>query len=123
MRITLERFHRVSSRGTIVRLTLVAIMGTAAPALSQHLQSFEVIPLIGARLGGTFNGQPDSPETVEATLDDTPSYGVATGIRFDDFSLIEFRWTQSTSALQVGAPFVLLDASVGDFTWTPLSPR
>jgi hypothetical protein len=118
MRFTLEHFHRISSRGTIVCLALVAIMGTAAPARSQYLeiQSFEVAPLIGVRMGGTFNIQPDAPQPVEATLDDAASYGFSAGIRFDDFSLIEFRWTQSTSALQFGAPFGFLDASIGDVT-------
>jgi hypothetical protein len=29
------------------------------------------------------------------------SYGVAAGIRFDDFSVIEFRWTRASSDLEV----------------------
>ena len=38
------------------------------------------------------------------------------GVRFDDFSLIEFRWTRSTSALRFGAPFAFLRAAIGDVT-------
>ena len=115
MGITFERLRRVSSRGTVVCLTL-AILGAAAPARAQYLQiqSFEVTPLIGVRLGGTFDIQPDSPTSVEATLEDAASYGFSAGVRFDDFSLFEVRWTQSTSALRFGAPFGFLGASVGD---------
>lgn len=118
MGITLERFHRVSSRRTVFCLTLVAVLGAAAPARSQYLeiQSFEVTPFIGARLGGSFDIQPDEPASVEAMLEDSASYGFSAGVRFDDFSLFEFRWTQSTSALRFGAPFGFLGASVGDVT-------
>ena len=116
MRIPLEHFHRVSSRGTIVCLTLVAILAGAAPARAQYveIQSFEVTPFIGARLGGTFDLQPDGLGLVEATLKDATSYGVSAGVRFDDFSLVEFRWTQSTSTLRFDAPVAFLGASVGD---------
>ena len=56
MRIPLERCHRVSARRTVVCLTLVAILAAAAPARAQYveIQSIEVTPLVGARLGGTF---------------------------------------------------------------------
>jgi hypothetical protein len=62
MGITLERFHRVSSRGTVACLTLVAILGAAAPARSISRSSrFEVTPIMEAWLGGTFEIQPDGP--------------------------------------------------------------
>jgi hypothetical protein len=117
MRTLLERCRRVSSRGPVVCLTLVASLA-AAPARAQYveIQSFEVTPFIGARLGGTFNIQPDGPAPVEATLKDAASYGLSAGVRFDDFSLIEFRWMQSTSELRFGAPFAFLGPSVGDVT-------
>jgi len=94
------------------------MLGAAAPARAQYLeiQSFEVTPLVGARLGGTFDIQPDGPAPVEATLEDARSYGFSAGVRFDDFSLVEFRWTQSTSMLRFGAPFGFLGTSVGDVT-------
>jgi len=118
MRTPLERVPRVSSRAPVVCLTLVASLAAAAPAGAQYvaIQSFEVTPFIGARLGGTFDLQPDGLGLVEATLKDATSYGVSAGVRFDDFSLIEFRWTQATSALRVGAPFAFLAASIGDVT-------
>jgi hypothetical protein len=118
MRIPLERFHPVSSRGPVVCLMLVAIWPPAAPARAQYveIQSFEVTPFFGARLGGTFDIQPDGPEQIEATLKDAASYGFSAGVRFDDLSLVEFRWTQATSTLRFGAPFAFLGASIGDVT-------
>ena len=98
----------------IVCLTLVAILAGAAPARAQYveIQSFELTPFIGARLGGTFDIQPDGAAQIEATLKDATSYGFSAGVRFDDFSLVEFRWTQSASTLRFDAPFAFL--SVGD---------
>lgn len=117
MGIPFERFHRISSIGTIFCLTLVAIL-TAAPARAQYvqIQSFEVTPFIGARLEGSFHIQPDGAAPIEATLTDATSYGFSAGVRFDDFSLIEFRWARATSALRFGAPFVSLGPSLGDVT-------
>jgi len=117
MGITFERLTRVSSRAAVACLTL-AFLGVAAPARAQYvqIQSFEVTPVVGLRLGGTFDIQPDAPASVEARLEDAASYGFSAGVRFDDFSLIEFRWTQATSTLRFGAPFGFLGASVGDVT-------
>jgi hypothetical protein len=117
MGIPLGRFTRTSSRGSIVCLTFAAALA-ATPARAQYvqIQSFEVTPFIGARLGGTFEIQPDGAAQIEATWQDATSYGLSAGVRFDDFSLIEFRWTQATSALRFGTPFVFLGASVGNVT-------
>jgi hypothetical protein len=111
-------FHRVSSKGTAICLTLVAILAAAAPARAQYveIQSFEVTPFIGARMGGTFQVQPDGALPIEATLTDATSFGFSAGVRFDDFSLVEFRWTQATSTLRFGAPFAFVGASLGDVT-------
>jgi hypothetical protein len=100
----------------VVCLTLVAILAAAAPARAQYveIQSFEVTPFIGARLGGTFDIQPDGAVPIKATLNDATSYGFSAGVRFDDFSLVEIRWTQATSTLRFGAPFAFLGASLGD---------
>ena len=96
----------------------MAILAAAAPARAQYveIQSFEVTPLVAARLGGTFAIQPDGAVPIEAGWNDAASYGLAAGVRFDDFSLIEFRWTRATSTLRFGAPFAFLGASVGDVT-------
>ena len=83
-------------------LALAAILLTAAPVWAQGLgiQGFEVTPFIGGRFGGTFEIQPEGAAEVRATLKDSTSYGVAAGVRFDDLSVIEFRWTRTKSALQ-----------------------
>jgi len=75
MRIRLERFHRISPRVLIFGLALAAVLAAATPAHAQYvqIQSFEVTPFIGARLGGTFNIQPDGAVPVEATLKDAKS--------------------------------------------------
>ena len=118
MRIPLERFPRISSRRLIFCLALAAVLAATTPAHAQYveIQSVEVTPFIGARLGGTFDIQPDGAVQIEGTLRDATSYGVSAGVRFDDFSLVEFRWTQATSELHFGAPFAVLGPSVGDVT-------
>ena len=118
MLIPRERCHHVSARTTVVYLTLGAILAAAAPARAQYveIQSFEVTPLVAARLGGTFAIQPDGAVPIEAAWNDAASYGLAAGVRFDDLSLVEFRWTRATSTLRFGAPFAFLGASVGDVT-------
>ncbi|HEU0005506.1 MAG TPA: hypothetical protein VFS12_05885 [Terriglobia bacterium] len=102
----------------------------AAPASAQslELQGIEVTPLIGGRFGGTFDVQPEGAVETRASLGDSVSYGVAAGIRFDDFSLIEFRWTRANSGLRfetglnvnpLAAPAVAdvtLNQFHGDFT-------
>ena len=117
MRIRLERFHPISSRRLISCLALAATLA-ATPAHAQYveIQSFEVTPFIGARLGGTFDIQPDGAAQIEATLKDATSYGFSAGVRFDDFSLVEFRWAQAASELRFGAPFAFLGSSVGEVT-------
>ena len=117
MGLPVDRFDRRFARGVVVCLTLLS-MSAAAPASAQYveIQSVEVTPFIGLRLGGTFDIQPDGSEQIEAAWKDAASYGFSTGVRFDDFSLIEFRWTKSTSTLRFGGPFAFLGASVGDVT-------
>ena len=118
MGIPLGCLDRLFSRRTLVCLTLAAVL-TATPAGAQYvqIQSFDVTPFIGARLGGTFEIQPNAvAPIVEATLKDATSYGVSAGVRFDDFSLVEFRWTRARSELRFGGPFVFVGTSVGDVT-------
>jgi opacity protein-like surface antigen len=118
MGILLERFRRIRSKGTVAALTLVTISTAVAPARAQYveIQSFEVTPFIGARLGGTFDIQPEGPALVEASLKDARNLGFSAGVRFDDLSLVEFRWSRSESALRFGPPFASLGVSIGDVT-------
>src|SRR5580765_7412967 len=110
--------HVVRSKGPIVCLTLLALLALATPARAQYVQieSFEVTPFVGVRFGGTFDVRAEQPPQTQATWHDASSYGLTAGVRFDDFSLIEFRWTRSTSTLRFDAPFALLGASLGDVT-------
>ena len=112
MRISLERFRRISC------CLIVAVLAAAAPARAQYvqIQSFEVAPIIGARLGGTFDIQPEGSAPLEAAWKDATSYGFSAGVRFDDFSLIEFRWTRATSTLRFGPPLGALGTALGEVT-------
>jgi hypothetical protein len=105
-------------RAALTFQTLLALLAVAAPARAQYLQidSFEVTPFIGTRFGGTFEVRPDSPSQVEATLKDASSYGLAAGVRFEKFSLIEFRWTRSVSMLRFDPPFIPVGERIGDVT-------
>ena len=90
---------------TTLTLSVLAlgILFTTAPAVAQslELQGLEVTPFIGGRFGGTFDVQPAGFAETRASLKDSVSYGVGAGVRFDDFSLIEFRWTRASSALRL----------------------
>jgi len=97
---------------------LLALLALAAPARAQYVQidSFEVTPFVGVRLGGTFDVRAEQPLQAQATWVDASGYGLSSGVRFDDFSLIEFRWTRSTSTLRFDAPVGLPGASLRDVT-------
>jgi len=119
----------VLQRTTAFVLALICALIVPAPAGAEtfEIQGFEVTPLIGARLGGTFDVQL-AGVPARASLNDAVSYGVAAGIRFDDFSLIEFHWTRAKSELNLkpadlvvnplAAPIadVTLNQFHGDFT-------
>jgi hypothetical protein len=111
-------FRGLSSRGIAACVTLPAILAAATPARAQYveIQAVEVTPFVGARFGGTFDIQTDEFSPIQATLEDAASYGLSAGVRFDDLSLIEFRWTKSTSTLRFSAPFRFQGASLGDVT-------
>lgn len=124
------------------RLLLTLIVSV----ISAHGQRYEITPLIGGIYGGTVKLEEEgvSPN-VEAHVQDSFSFGVAGGIRFDgdDFegdycegcNLIEFRWLRQDTNLGLKQnpllfptpvttsafhPDVVLDRFLGDFTheWT-----
>ena len=99
-------------------LTLLVLLAVAAPAHAQYVQidSFEVTPFIGLRFGGTFDIQTEQPSQTQANWKDASSYGLSAGVRFDGLSLIEFRWTRSTSTLRFDAPLALVGVALGDVT-------
>src|SRR5262245_60562802 len=116
--MSLRSFPDITPRGIAACVTFLAILVPAAPARAQYveLQAFEVTPFIGVRFGGTFDIQTDERSQTQASFKDAASYGLSAGVRFDDLSLIEFRWTQSTSALRFDAPFPFPGATLGDVT-------
>jgi hypothetical protein len=85
-------------------------------AQSVEWQGVEVTPFVGARFGGTFNVETDRLVQAQASLKDASSYGFSTGGRFDDFSLIEFRWTRSRSTLRLAPPLRQAGGTVDDVT-------
>ena len=90
--------------------------GASAGAQSLGIQGLEVTPFIGGRFGGTFEIQPEGAAEVPASLKDAVSFGVTAGVRFDDLSLIEFRWTRAKSELRLDTGVNPLTASLGDVT-------
>ena len=97
-------------------LALEALLAFATPARAQYvpIESVEVTPFLGGRFGGTFDVRADQTPQTQTIWRDAESYGLSAGVRFDEFSLIEFRWTRSTSTLRFDAPLGLLGASLGE---------
>ena len=110
--------HGLQRKGLTACVTLQALVALATPAQAQYVQiaSFEVTPFVGVRFGGTFDMRAEQPPATQATWKDASSYGLSAGVRFDDLSLVEFRWTQSTSTLRFDAPLGFVGASLGDVT-------
>jgi hypothetical protein len=99
-----------------------AFLPRSASAQTVAIQSVEVTPFVWGRFGGTgtVSIQPDGPGEIEIPLKDTGGYGVSAGVRFDDFSMVEFRWTTTKSALMSGAGVGPLPAGLADVTMSQL---
>jgi hypothetical protein len=99
--------------------TFLAVLVLATPARAQYVQidSFDVTPFVGLRFGGTFDVRPEQLPQTQVFWKDASSYGLSAGVRYDEFSVIEFRWTRSTSTLRFTAPSAHLGGTtVGDVT-------
>ncbi len=109
--------HYVRS-ATAILTALVAWLALAAPARAQYVQieSFEVTPFVGFRVGGTFDVRAEQPSQTQAIWNDASSYGLSAGVRFDHLSLVEFRWTRSTSSLRFEPPAGVPGVPLGDVT-------
>jgi Outer membrane protein beta-barrel domain len=84
------------------RLTLFLAFTLPASA-----QVFEVTPLFGYRMGGTIKAKNEGDETfTKSRLKDGFTYGLAAGYRFDEESVIEFRWARQHSRLRLPDPIV-----------------
>src|SRR5690349_8758650 len=115
---------------------LVALFISLVPA---HGQKYEITPLVGGMYGGTLKlDQRAVSQNFDAHLQNSPSFGIAGGFRFEDgidecedCDLIEFRWLRQYTHLGLKQDFlavtapafhpaVTLDRYLGDFTheWT-----
>jgi len=118
-----EKLARALRSGSIVFfMSLVPAYG----------QSYEITPIVGARLGGTMELEQTGTPNFKASIADSISFGVAGGYRFDSVDteghdLIEFRWTRQDSHLTAkqdpltpaAASFrssITLDHFLADFT-------
>ena len=91
----IKTFAKCSSIVAALLLSLISAYG----------QTWEIIPLVGARFGGTIKlGQTDMPN-FNAHVADSISFGVTGGYRFeqgeDGFGFIGFRWMRQNSNLGV----------------------
>jgi hypothetical protein len=116
--MSVKSFQAWMANGNAAGLALSAVLAVATPARAQpaEIQSVEITPFAGLRFGGSFDLQTDASTQAQATLKDASSYGFSSGVRFDDFSLIEFRWTRSKTELRFDAPFQQVGPSLGTVT-------
>jgi len=112
----LDGVHSRVAAAACLALAALVVLPTAARAQYVEIQDVEVTPFVGARFGGTFDVQTEQRVLTEVSLKDASSYGLSAGVRFDDFSLVEFRWTRSTSSLQVAVPAPAVIVSSTDIT-------
>jgi hypothetical protein len=84
--MSVSSYKDLLSSTTAAWLALAAMLAVATPAAAQNaeIQSFEVTPIVGVRLGGTFDIQTEQPSQIQAVLKDASSYGLSAGVRFDD---------------------------------------
>ena len=129
---------RYEVRRLTIGIKLSRIVGIALVGFgSAQGQRFEVTPLVGGILGGTWRLEQPRVANFDAHLGSGLSYGIAGGVRFDgddwDYckycNSIEFRWIRQNTHLgimqdpEVPAsataffhPAVTIDHFLGDFT-------
>jgi len=112
---------------------IALLVSAAFPALAQ--QRFDVTPLFGYRSTVSFpitaaNGEARGT----ARLSSSGSFGVAAGFRYDEYNVIEFRYTRETTQMRLqGSPVpagvpaldTTLEQYHGDFTreYIPQNPH
>jgi hypothetical protein len=118
MQVRSGSLHRLFSKSFAAGLTLISLFAFPYDARAQYveIQNLEITPFVGARFGGTFDVQTEQHVLSEVSMKDASSYGFSAGLRFDDFSLIEFRWTRSSTSLQVAAPSPAVILSSADIS-------
>jgi hypothetical protein len=121
--ITIRRIRFVNFFKIKPSWAIVFLLWPGPPVLAQR---FDVTPLVSYRFGGTFDINPDGQQSAgQAKLQDSAAYGIAAGFRFDEESLVEFRWTRQRTDLDFDAlttipsglqQKAMLDQFHGDFT-------
>jgi hypothetical protein len=109
----------------------VILFLTSAPAQAQR---YDITPLVGGIFGGTVKLEQAGVPNFHANVENSVSYGLAGGIRFDaddcpHCNLVEFRWLRQKTHIGLDqdplapvpqvAPFrpgLTLDHFLGDFT-------
>ena len=116
--------HLWCPRGCLVVIILVLCPGELASQAATHPASqtkplrIDVTPLIGYRTSMTFPAGQNGVATSGLSLDASPSYGVAAGVRLDEEDLVEFRWARQDTHVHLAGSSerVILNQFHGDFT-------
>lgn len=118
-------------RGKLIRCGILAALFLGVTSVRG--QDFEVGPMFGERIGGSFNLEQEAVPNFQANLADSFSWGLAGGVRFDDdgcidCSNVQFRWLRQNTHLGLSQnllmpsttssfrPNVTLDYFLGDLT-------
>lgn len=123
-----QAFCRTIRQG--LRMTVILFVTLA----SAQAQKYDITPLVGGIFGGTVKLDQANVPNFHANVEDSVSYGIAGGIRFDaddcqHCNLVEFRWLRQKTHLGIDqdplapvsqvAPFrvgLTIDHFLGDFT-------
>ena len=113
--------HLWCPHGCLVALILAlcpgGLISQAATSQTKPLR-IDVTPLIGYRTSMTFSAGQNGVATSGLSLDGSPSYGVAAGVRLDEEDLVEFRWARQDTHVHLAGSSerVILNQFHGDFT-------
>ena len=108
--------------GRLVVLVLILcardLASQTATAQEAKPLRIDVTPLIGYRTSMTFSAGQNGVATSGLSLDASPSYGVAAGVRLNEEDLVEFRWARQDTHVHLAGSSekVTLNQFHGDFT-------
>ena len=116
--------HLWCPQGCLVVIILVLCPGELASQSATHPASqtkplrIDVTPLIGYRTSMTFPAEENGVATSGLSLDASPSYGVAAGVRLNKEDLVEFRWARQDTHVHLAGSSqrAILNQFHGDFT-------
>ena len=116
--------HLWCPHGCLVVIILFLCPGELASQAATHSAPqtkplrIDVTPLIGYRTSMTFPAEENGVATPGLSLDASPSYGVAAGVRLNEEDLVEFRWARQDTHVHLAGSSerVILNQFHGDFT-------